>query len=216
MQWTHYFLLFHCLMVNLISDRSVTFMPASWLWPSVLMLLDRSQECSTERSVRIRIAESSGKMSPVTRPGGRQLFLFPPGSGSGGSWIKLCWGCYNERGEEGDTQVSNEAWEMSAAVIPNLCNGQRRLILVTFIVSPPVHILAAATPRPWRPWVPCITLPWVSSRCCLLSLSHSWHHIALELITMLLAPDLTSLINSPWHLINSRHPKSAFSACIAS
>ena len=63
------------------------------------MLLDRSQECSTERSVRIRIAESSGKMSPVTRPGGRQLFLFPPGSGSGGSWIKLCWGRYNERGK---------------------------------------------------------------------------------------------------------------------
>ena len=48
--------------------------------------------------------ELTGKMSPVTRPGGRQLFLFPPGSGSGGSWIKLCWGCYNERGGEGDTQ----------------------------------------------------------------------------------------------------------------
>ena len=66
--------------------------------------------------------ELTGKMSPVTRPGGRQLFLFPPGSGSGGSWIKLCWGCYIMRREEGDTQVSNEAWEMSAAVIPDLCN----------------------------------------------------------------------------------------------
>ncbi len=37
---------------------------------------------------------------------------------------------------------------MSAAVIPDLCNGQRRLILVTFIVSPPVPILAAASAQP--------------------------------------------------------------------
>ena len=37
-------------MVNLISDGSVRFMTASWLL-SVLMELDRSQECSGERAV---------------------------------------------------------------------------------------------------------------------------------------------------------------------
>ena len=86
---------------------------------------------------------------------------------------------------------------MSAAVIPDLCNGQRRLILVTFIVSSPVHFtfllqrllglgdlgFPASHYPECRP----------SAVFCLSLIPD----ITLELITMLLAPDLTSLINSP-------------------
>ena len=70
-----------------------------------------------QREITVRHQDSGerrGKMSPLTRPAGRQLF--PPGSGSGGSWIKLCWGV-----TQGDT--GNEAREIFAAVIPDLYNG---------------------------------------------------------------------------------------------
>ena len=138
----------------------MTFMTASWLRAECPHGV--GQEPGMQRRERCVRNQDSGerrrrKMSPMTRPGSRQLF--PPGSGCEVIWINLCWGW-------GVTQVMSEvSWEMSTAATPRSSVMGDAVSLIACIVC------TAAPPRPWRPWVPASHHPE-----CLLSLSHSWHH----------------------------------------
>ena len=130
-----------------------------------------------QSSVRIRIAERKCLRWP-----GRSGQLFPPGSGSGGIWIKLCWGVTQGGDTGNELGKCLQLWSQ-ICILRLLWVGPS---LVTCLDTPEhfsflLQLLLSS--RPWRPWVLCITLPSVSPLQLSLSLIPD---TALELITMFL------------------------------
>ena len=149
-----------------IHARIMTGRVSSCCWTGARNAAER-EKCQDQDS-----GELTGKMSPVTRPGGRQLFLFPPGSGSGGSWVKLCWGWERGRGWHRYLMRLGKCLQLW----PQICvmdSGDwfslllLSLLLFTFLQQRLLGLGDLGFPASHYPEC----RPW----CCLLSLSHSWH-----------------------------------------